>query len=387
MLHRALTCSLVIVTGTLLTACSDTNVLKIEAEGDDPGECSDGADQDRDDLFDCDDPDCEGSEDCQDGDDTGGSGSGSGGGEGTGGTGPDDEPPSAPVVEVTPERPRDGETLACTVVADSVDPDGDEIVYLTEWFVGGVAVGSGETLDPAQSTVDDVVECVVTPVANGLSGESGADSVVVVPDCMTHVDADFSSDWGPLGGQVGDASLVSGAARLFRTSTTWAMASTVLSRDEPGALEVSVRMALREGTASFANEAQVVLCLTDDSGGGIEIPGVAGRIGEGVCLALSNETQNGSSAGAMLLENKPFDNGGSGRRLASSVTPSLDQWVLMEASRDLDHVWTFRVDGTEVGSWTETDLHTVRRVSIAGGQDTHAGYGGDLDDLRVEGCP
>ena len=67
--------------------------------------------------------------------------------------------------------------------------------------------------------------------------------------------------------------------------------------------------------------------------------------------------------------------------------PSPRRWTVGpdEASRDLDHVWTFRVDGTEVGSWTETDLHTVRRVSIAGSRDTHAG--GDLDDLRVEGCP
>ena len=48
-------------------------------------ECSDGADQTGT-TCSCDDPDCEGSEDCQDGDDTGGSGSGSGGGEGTGGT-------------------------------------------------------------------------------------------------------------------------------------------------------------------------------------------------------------------------------------------------------------------------------------------------------------
>ncbi len=39
------------------------------AEGDDPGECSDGADNDADGLFDCDDPDCAGSPDCQGDDD------------------------------------------------------------------------------------------------------------------------------------------------------------------------------------------------------------------------------------------------------------------------------------------------------------------------------
>jgi hypothetical protein len=36
-------------------------------EGDDPGECDDGADNDRDGLFDCDDPECEGAPDCQGG--------------------------------------------------------------------------------------------------------------------------------------------------------------------------------------------------------------------------------------------------------------------------------------------------------------------------------
>ena len=45
----------------LLLACStDVNVIEKEAEGDDPGECSDGADNDKDGLFDCEDSDCDG---------------------------------------------------------------------------------------------------------------------------------------------------------------------------------------------------------------------------------------------------------------------------------------------------------------------------------------
>ena len=47
-----------------LGACS-------EVEGDDPGECSDDADNDRDGLFDCDDPDCAGADACDGDDDTG----------------------------------------------------------------------------------------------------------------------------------------------------------------------------------------------------------------------------------------------------------------------------------------------------------------------------
>ncbi len=52
-------------------------------EGDQAGECTDGADNDRDGLYDCDDPDCAGSPDCQDG----GSGGEGSGGEGSGGEG------------------------------------------------------------------------------------------------------------------------------------------------------------------------------------------------------------------------------------------------------------------------------------------------------------
>lgn len=49
-----------------LTACNGDFASVRPREGDDPGECSDGADNDADSFFDCNDPDCEGSPDCQD---------------------------------------------------------------------------------------------------------------------------------------------------------------------------------------------------------------------------------------------------------------------------------------------------------------------------------
>lgn len=64
----------------LLAACPGDRGDFVEGEnayeGDDPGECSDGADNDQDGQFDCDDEDCEGSDDCDEpeeatGDDTG----------------------------------------------------------------------------------------------------------------------------------------------------------------------------------------------------------------------------------------------------------------------------------------------------------------------------
>jgi hypothetical protein len=50
----------------------DTSGPEVDYEGDNIGECLDGADNDRDGLYDCDDPDCHGSPDCnQETDDTG----------------------------------------------------------------------------------------------------------------------------------------------------------------------------------------------------------------------------------------------------------------------------------------------------------------------------
>jgi hypothetical protein len=54
------------------TGCADSQKDSdndVDFEGDDSGECGDGADNDQDGLFDCNDPDCTGSPDCASGDD------------------------------------------------------------------------------------------------------------------------------------------------------------------------------------------------------------------------------------------------------------------------------------------------------------------------------
>lgn len=64
----------ILIFAFLPPACSDTYIDLtpdgdadvVEYEGDSPGECSDRADNDRDGLFDCDDPGCAGSPDCAD---------------------------------------------------------------------------------------------------------------------------------------------------------------------------------------------------------------------------------------------------------------------------------------------------------------------------------
>jgi len=51
-----------------LVSCGEKVDTALEHEGDDAGECSDDADNDRDGLFDCDDPDCAGASSCSEGD-------------------------------------------------------------------------------------------------------------------------------------------------------------------------------------------------------------------------------------------------------------------------------------------------------------------------------
>ncbi len=57
---------LIVLACSIGSGCFGEEEEEVEFEGDAPGECSDGADNDRDGLFDCDDDDCEGSDDCDD---------------------------------------------------------------------------------------------------------------------------------------------------------------------------------------------------------------------------------------------------------------------------------------------------------------------------------
>ena len=43
-------------------------------------------------------------------------------------------PPTAPVINITPDEPLSGDDLVCTVITPSADPDGDPITYTYEWY-------------------------------------------------------------------------------------------------------------------------------------------------------------------------------------------------------------------------------------------------------------
>jgi len=131
-----------------------------EYEGDEAGECSDAADNDRDGLFDCDDDGCDGSPDCED---------------------YDPSAPSAPVVAITPGEPTPWDDLVCAVVEESVDPEGDVVTYSFRWLVDDSNAGIYEETVTKDLTADgETWTCEVTPFDGEHEGPPGIAAVDVV---------------------------------------------------------------------------------------------------------------------------------------------------------------------------------------------------------------
>lgn len=115
--------------------------LADDYEGDDPGECSDGADNDRDGKYDCDDEDCAGSPDCAQDDDPGlppwldeDESDEADGDEPEGDEPEGDEPEAKPKPKPKPDPPP-----ASTASSDTSDMDPTDLSTLK----GGGAVGIG----------------------------------------------------------------------------------------------------------------------------------------------------------------------------------------------------------------------------------------------------
>ena len=92
-----------------------------------------------------------------------------------------DSPPSKPEVAIVPAYPIEGEDLSCTILAESEDPDGEEVTYRYAWNLNN-QVMEGFT-EPLVSKDDiqagQVWLCEVTPFANFLKGEKGTSSVYI----------------------------------------------------------------------------------------------------------------------------------------------------------------------------------------------------------------
>ncbi|MEE2828951.1 MAG: hypothetical protein VX498_07170 [Myxococcota bacterium] len=112
-----------------------------EREGDDPGECLDGADNDANGLYDCDDPACSGAPECQ-----------------------ENQPPAGHSVRIDPPGPKTSDNLLCVVETAALDPDGDPIEYSYSWTVDEEPVATeSATIDAIETTRGQDWVCIVTP--------------------------------------------------------------------------------------------------------------------------------------------------------------------------------------------------------------------------------
>jgi hypothetical protein len=100
---------------------------------------------------------------------------------------PVNDPPTAPVVDVTPNLPLTTDDLVCTVTTLSTDPDGDTITYFYEWYKNGilqsdettVTTALTDTVSSTKTAKGEVWKCVVTPYDGTVNGTSAQDQVTI----------------------------------------------------------------------------------------------------------------------------------------------------------------------------------------------------------------
>jgi hypothetical protein len=100
---------------------------------------------------------------------------------------PVNDPPTAPVVDVTPNLPLTTDNLVCTVTTPSTDPDGDTITYFYEWYKNGVlqsdettvTTALTDTVSSTKTAKAEIWKCVVTPYDGIVNGTSAQDQVTI----------------------------------------------------------------------------------------------------------------------------------------------------------------------------------------------------------------
>jgi hypothetical protein len=96
---------------------------------------------------------------------------------------PENTPPTAPVVIISPDPAYNNNTLTCTIVVPSNDTDNDTISYIYEWFLNENLTNiTGPTVLPNRTSIMDQWKCVVTPFDSIAYGSSGNDTVLIRVD-------------------------------------------------------------------------------------------------------------------------------------------------------------------------------------------------------------
>ncbi len=190
-----------------------------EVEGDEDGECSDDVDNDGDGATDCDDDGCADSADCAEveeleGDEDGECSDGEDN-DGDGATDCDDpdcdedaacanQAPGSPGVLLTPAEATTSDDLTCTVTVEATDPDGDPVSYSTAWVVDSELVYTGgETTWSHERTVKgQAIQCLMY-ATDGLDvGTPGTSSTVTILNSAPSIAAVAIEPSAPAAGEL-----------------------------------------------------------------------------------------------------------------------------------------------------------------------------------------
>ncbi len=92
-------------------------------------------------------------------------------------------PPTAPTVWIDPDDPWACEELACWVIQDAEDPDGDPVSYTFSWELDGVPFpgATGDTVSGDHTTEGQLWTCTVVASDGVDEGEPGQVSVEIGP--------------------------------------------------------------------------------------------------------------------------------------------------------------------------------------------------------------
>jgi hypothetical protein len=107
--------------------------------------------------------------------------------------------PTAPVVEITPSDPVEGDDLTCTVTTPATDADGDAITYSFAWDVDGVDYSSAtdsatdSVVDGADVGAEETWTCEV--VASDGTGTSGVGTDSATMQSCSALDFDGVNDY------------------------------------------------------------------------------------------------------------------------------------------------------------------------------------------------
>ena len=92
----------------------------------------------------------------------------------------DDDPPTAPIVDVTPDEPLTLDALFCAITVGSVDPEGAGVAYEYTWLKDGSPTGLVTAEVAADETAYGETWTCEVRASDGLQlGEAGVDSVLI----------------------------------------------------------------------------------------------------------------------------------------------------------------------------------------------------------------